>query len=189
MRASIDGNEPKKTGHAVLLSVASTLVLAACAGFPGRDGDDDEMRPPAAAPTPATEADQQPPSPEADQVVAYRRLVDMTMSELNELTRLLGALSLDVSRARKGAAQERQLLLATTDTFRLVQNRLDATAPPPRYEKLHMHLEEAVAAYIQAAETLDVDPATGKLDYRLFQELMVQGGKNVHAVAAELSAL
>ncbi|MBI4305393.1 MAG: hypothetical protein HY678_03645 [Chloroflexi bacterium] len=183
----------------LVIAVTSALLLAACVAKPSQDRNGGEAGP--ATATPASAVESEPPSPPspvsggqgtplgADESTTYRHLVDTTMMDLNQLTRLLGALSLDVGRSPDAAVQERQLLQGTTDTFRLVQARLDAATPPTRYEKLHMHLKEAVTAYIQAAETLEVEPATEKFDHRRFQELMLQGGKNVHAAAGELSGL
>lgn len=123
-----------------------------------------------------------------DETVAiYRDLVNQTILDLGELTRLLGALSLDFGRSSDSAGERRQLLRATTNTFNLVKERLDAVSPPAGYDELHVDLIEAVASYIEAAKTLDVDPSAGRVDLKRFQEYMIEGGKNVHSAGAKLA--
>ena len=78
---------------------------------------------------------------------------------------------------------------ATNGTFELVRERLELVNPPPGYERLHQILLDALEFYGGASAALLPDPETQEANYWGFQELMQEGGKNIHEAGAEFDKL
>lgn len=121
-----------------------------------------------------------PQSNAADET--YHQLVQQTIDGIGQVTRVLSDVGIYLSGSPEEASQTEEIVDAAKGTFETFRDQLAAETPPPKYEGLHRDLLNALSLYAQAATSLLPDDQTQQADPLRFQELMLQGGNNTHAV-------
>ena len=108
---------------------------------------------------------------------------------IGQLTRIISGISIGLAGTPEDAPKAEGTVAAVKGSFELARERLERADPPKGYEELHASLMDALSFYIEASAALLPDSVTGKADYKRFQELMPQGGKNSHAAFATFEEL
>ena len=165
----------------------ATLLALACQGS-GTDTTSGQ----AVASTPTPTATPSPVTTTVgvtDEEREFRDLAVRVMSSMGEMTRIISPIGIDLADAPETASLARATVLAIRGSFELAMADLQRVEPPAAYGQLHQTLLDALDFYTRASAALLPDPQTGDADYALFQELMLQGGENLHAAGTQLSDL
>ena len=167
----------------VWLGVALFVFLSACSTAATRPPEPTSTPSLLASPTATALVQDGPP------VESYGVLVRQVFSDVADLTRILSDVSVALGASPESAPLAAGIVDTTKGTFELVRDRLALTSPPAGHEGLHQLLLNALEFYIAASAALLPDNKTQAADYWRFQELMQEGGKNLHAAGATFDEL
>ena len=155
------------------------------------------------APTPAPTANQTaspnvprepvatpaPTSIDLEAELEYRGLVRDVIDGFGQLTRIMTNVRIGLASSPEDTTEAEETVGAIIGSFDLAREQLEASDPPAGYQEVHRELLDALGFYTKASAALLPDGETGEPDFDLFQEMMLQGGKNTHAAGEGLSEL
>ena len=149
---------------------------------------------PVAGPEPTEVLSPTPPaasisSAEGGSEEKFRELANEVINGTGQLARIISSIGISLAGNPADAAEARETVAAVKGSLELASRRMQRTDPPPGYQEFHRTLLDALSFYTQASAALLPDTQTGKANYPLFQELMLQGGKNFHSAGKGLSEL
>ena len=177
----------------MMMLVLAALLLAA-AGACGAGTNAPTPAPTAtqtASPNVLRESEATPaPAPiDLETEVKYRGLVRDMIDGFGQLTRIMTNVRIGLASSPEDTTEAEETVGAIIGSFDLAREQMEASNPPAGYEEVHRELLDALDFYTTASAALLPDGETGKPDFDLFQEMMLQGGKNTHAAGERLSEL